>query len=63
MEKNVTRVPAGIWTGQEGPGVLEIECIANLWYRNEAAAPTTPSGRRDRAVLVRVSTKIWLKCY
>ena len=28
---------------QGGPGVLQIECIATLWLRNEAATPTTPS--------------------
>ena len=39
--------------GQEGPGVLQIECITTFWCRNEAATPTTLSGRRDRAVLVR----------
>ena len=56
--KNVTQVPARIWTGQEGPGVLQIECIANLWHRNEAATPTTPSRRRDRTVLIRGSPQI-----
>ena len=42
----------------DGSGVLQIECIVTLWLRNEAATPTTPSGRRDRAVCVRGSPQI-----
>ena len=46
---------------REGPGVLQINCIANVLLRNEAATPTTPSGRRGRAVLVRGSPQIGSK--
>ena len=47
--------------GQEGPRVLQIECIATLWLRNEAATPTTLSGHWDRVVLVRGSPQMGSK--
>ena len=32
--------------------MLQIECLGMLWLTNEAAVPTTPPGRGDRAVSV-----------